>query len=255
MFARLTIAALVLAATASPALANPARMPAGVPYGPGPMQGPVYYPPMAGPPYPTVVMAQPANGAVQSPVYPQGYPQGYPQNAQAYPPVTQGGYPAPDPRWAEMNQRCAKVYGDRHVGGSVLGGVAGGVVGNRVAGKGSRVLGTVIGGVVGAIAGNLIDKGEDKNLRRECDDYFASLPDQGAAGYYPGAYPGAYPGYPPAPYGYMWVPVVSGPQKPCVETTVVTEKWVSVPARHRVIHKRTRIVPDKRVREKRVYSG
>ncbi|HQS68817.1 MAG: hypothetical protein B7Y36_05735 [Novosphingobium sp. 28-62-57] len=256
MLARLTIAALILGATASPALANQARVPAGVSYGAGPMPGPVYYPPMAGPPYPTVVMTQPVNGAMQQPVYPQGYPQGYPQNAQAYPPVAQGGYPGPDPRavdprWAEMNERCTKVYGDRHVGGTVLGGVAGGVIGNRVAGSGNRVLGTVIGGVAGAVAGNLIDKGEDKNLRRECDDYFASLPPQGAAGYYPGAYPG----YPPAPYGYMWVPVVSGPQKPCVETTVVTEKWVSVPARRRVIHKRTRIVPDKRVKEKRVYTG
>lgn len=251
MLARLTLAALILGTTASPALANPARVPAGVSYGAGPMPGPVHYPPMAGPPYPTVVMTQPVNGAMQQPVYPQGYPQGYPQNAQAYPPVAHGGYPASDPRWAEMNERCAKVYGDRHVGGTVLGGVAGGVVGNRVAGSGNRVLGTVIGGVAGAVAGNLIDKGEDKALRRECDDYFASLPPQGAAGYYPGAYPG----YPPAPYGYMWVPVVSGPQKPCVETTVVTEKWVSVPARRRVIHKRTRIVPDKRVKEKRVYTG
>ncbi|MCX7284537.1 MAG: glycine zipper 2TM domain-containing protein [Novosphingobium sp.] len=256
MLARLTIAALVLGATASPAFAGGARVPAGVPYAAGPVQGPAYYPPMAGPPYPTVVMAQPANATMQPPHgYPQAYPQGYPQNAQAYPPVAQGGYPAPDPRWGEMNERCAKIYGDRHVGGTVLGGVAGGVVGNRVARAGSRVLGTVIGGVVGAIAGNMIDKGEDKNLRRECDDYFAALPPQGAPGYYPGFYPGSYPGYPPAPYGYMWVPVISGPQKPCLETTVVTEKWVSVPARHRVIHRRIRIVPDKRVKEKRVYTG
>lgn len=243
MFARLSIAALLLGVTASPALAGDHRAPAGVSYGHGPIGGPVYYPPMAGPPYPTVVMTQPMNAPVQ---------QAYPENWQAYPPVAQPGYPAPDPRWAEMNERCAKVYGDRHVGGTALGGVVGGVVGNRVAGKGNRVLGTVAGAAVGAIAGNMIDKGEDKALRRECDDYFASLPPQGAA---PGAYPGAYPGYPPAPYGYMWVPVVTGPQKPCVETTVVTEKWVDVPARRRVIHKRTKIVPDKRVKEKRVYTG
>lgn len=238
MFARLSIAALILGATASPALAGDHRPAAGVPYAHGAAQGRIYYPPMAGPPYPTVVMAQPQ--------------QAYPQNWQAYPPVAQQGYPMPDPRWDEMNERCARVYGDRHVGGTALGGVVGGVVGNRVAGKGNRVLGTVAGAAVGAIAGNMIDKGEDKALRRECDDYFASLPPQGAA---PGAYPGAYPGYPPAPYGYMWVPVVTGPQKPCVETTVVTEKWVDVPARRRVIHKRTKIVPDKRVKEKRVYTG
>lgn len=246
MIARFTIAALALSVASSPAFAGEHRQHggAGVSYGSGPVGGPVYYPPMAGPPYPTVVMTQPMNAAV-----PQ---QGYPQNWQAYPPVAQQGYPAPDPRWTEMNERCAKVYGDRHVGGTALGGVVGGVAGNRIAGKGNRVLGTVVGGVVGAIAGNMIDKGEDKNLRRECDDYFASLPPQGAASV---GYPGAYPGYPPAPYGYMWVPVVSGPQKPCVETTVVTEKWVSAPVRHRVIHKRPKVIRDKRVKEKRVYTG
>lgn len=261
MFARLAIASLVLSVTATPALASGQRAPAGVTYAQGPAQGPVYYPPMAGPPYPTVVMAQPAQGAASYPQgyphsYPQAYPQAYPPNGQVYPPVAQGGNPGADPRWAEMNDRCARVYGDRHVGGTALGGVVGGVIGNRVGGKGNRVLGTVAGGVVGAIAGNMIDKGEDKALRRECDAYFASLPPQGAGTGYPGAYPGAaYPGYPPAPYGYMWVPVVAGPQKPCVETTVVTEKWVDVPARRRVIHKRTRIVPEKRVKEKRVYTG
>lgn len=251
MLARLTIAALALSAAAAPALAGEHRQPngAGVSYGSGPVGGPVYYPPMAGPPYPTVVMAQPMNGAVPHQAYPQ---QAYPQNWQGYPPVAQQGYPALDPRWAEMNDRCAKVYGDRHVGGTALGGVVGGVAGNRIAGRGNRVLGTVVGGVVGAIAGNMIDKGEDKNLRRECDDYFASLPPQGG---YPNAYPGAYPGYPPAPYGYMWVPVVAGPQQPCVETTVVTEKWVSAPARHRVIHKRPKVIREKRVKEKRVYTG
>ena len=133
----------------------------------------------------------------------------------------------------------------------MLGGVAGGVVGNRVAGKGSRVLGTVIGGVVGAIAGNLIDKGEDKKLRRECDDYFASQPQQGARA----RISGRLSRLSACTYGYMWVPVVSGPQQPCVETTVVTEKWVSTPARHRVIHRRPKVIHDKRVKEKRVYTG
>lgn len=238
------ILAAVTTATATPALAGDRHHSGGAYPGTyagqwhgGYAPGPIYYPPMIGAPYPTVVMTQPVVEAAPPPPPPP--PQGY------YP---DGYYPEPDPRWAEMNERCAKVYGDRGVGGTVLGGVIGGVAGNRIAGRGNRVLGTVAGAAVGAVAGNVIDKAEDKGLRRECDDYFASLPPQGNAAY-------GYPGYPPAPYGYMWVPVVSGPQKPCVETTVVTEKWVDVPVRRRTIHQRTRIVPDKRVKEKRVYTG
>lgn len=196
----------------------------------GGMPGPIYYPPMIGAPYPTVVMTQPV---VDAPL-PSPPPQGY--------------YPQPDPRWGEMNERCAKVYGARGVGGAVLGGVIGGVAGNRIAGSGNRVLGTVAGAAVGAVAGNVIDKAEDKGLRRECDDYFASLPPQG----YPGpGYAGAYPGY--APYGYVMVPVMLPPQKPCVEKTVVTETWVET-KRSRVAP-RPRIIRDKRVKEKRVYTG
>ena len=233
MLIRTLAASAILIATTSPALAGDRHHSSGAYQGAysgqwhgGYVPGAVYYPPMIGAPYPTVVMTQPVVEGPPPP--PPGY---YPQGYQ------------PDPRWADMNARCARVYGDRGVGGAVLGGVIGGVAGNRIAGSGNRVLGTVAGAAVGAVAGNVIDKAEDKSLRRECDDYFASLPPQGT---YPGApYPGGY-----APYGYMMVPVVTGPQKPCVETTVVTETWVDAAARRRVIYRR-----DKRVKEKRVYTG
>jgi hypothetical protein len=109
------------------------------------------------------------------------------------------------------------------------------------------VLGSVAGAAVGAIAGNVIDKSEDRDLRRECDDYARSVQAQGAPGY--GA-PGGY-----APYGYMMVPVMTGPQQPCVETTTVTERWVNVPVRRRVIHRRAPAPKVYRVKDKRVYTG
>ena len=225
----LTSAALVIATlAASPAMAkdhHSAPM-QGAYHGHAYGQGPIYYPPMMGAPWPMTVMAQPY-------AYPQ---QAYPQ--QAYP---QQAYQQPDPRWAEMEERCRKVYGDRGIGGALIGGLVGGVLGNRIAG-GDRVLGTVAGAAVGAIAGNVIDKSEDRGLRQECDDYARSVQAQGA--------PGGY-----APYGYMMVPVMNGPQKPCVETTVVTERWVDEPVRRRSIPRRAPAVKQKRIKEKRVYTG
>lgn len=212
----LTSAALVIATlAASPAMAHDRHpAPAQGVYG----QGPVYYPPMAGAPWPMTVMAQPYAA---------------PQQA--------------DPRWAEMEERCRKVYGDRGIGGALIGGLVGGVLGNRIAGRGSRVLGSVAGAAVGAIAGNVIDKSEDRDLRRECDDYARSVQAQGVPGY---GVPGGY-----APYGYMMVPVITGPQKPCVETTTVTERWVDVPVRRRVIHRRAPAPKVYWVKDKRVYTG
>ncbi|MGV3511081.1 MAG: glycine zipper 2TM domain-containing protein [Novosphingobium sp.] len=242
MLRRLVIAAVALGAASSPAVAGDRHHGGQIGGGwqggyHGGAAGPIYYPPMIGAPYPTVIMAQPMPEAAPPP--------------EAYRPNIYR--PEPDPRWAEMNERCAKVYGDRGVGGALLGGVIGGVAGNRIAGGGNRVLGTVAGAAVGAVAGNVIDKAEDKGLRRECDDYFASIPPQGYPGAaYPGAYPGYYPGY--APYGYVMVPVMLPPQKPCVEKTVVTETWVE-PKRARVIPSRPKIIKDKRVKEKRVYTG
>ncbi|ABD24580.1 17 kDa surface antigen [Novosphingobium aromaticivorans DSM 12444] len=232
MLRHLSLAALVFCAMTAPAVArDDDRSSAGGHGGwsggwqGGYVPGPVYYPPMFGPPYPTVVMAHPVDG----PPPPVAYPQ---------------GYASPDPRWGEMIERCRKVQGDSGVGGALLGGVAGGVVGNRVV-DGNRTLGTVAGAAVGAIAGAAIDKAEDSDLRRECDDYFRSMPRQ-AYGYPGGGY---------APYGYMMVPVMLPPQKPCVETTVVTEKWVDEPVRSRYIPRRAPAVKEKRVKEKRVYTG
>jgi len=240
-FSRLTSAALVIATlSAAPALANDRHHAPmqGSYHGQGYGQGPVYYPPMMGAPWPSTVMAQPY-------AYPQ---QGYPQ--QAYP---DQAYQQPDPRWEEMEVRCRKVYGDKGIGGALIGGLVGGVIGNRVSG-GNRTLGTVAGAAVGAIAGTVIDKSEDRDLRRECDDYARSVQAQGGpghAGYGPGY--GAPGGY--APYGYMMVPVMMPPQQPCVETTVVTERWVDAPVRRRSIRHHAPAVKQKRVKEKRIYTG
>jgi hypothetical protein len=45
-----------------------------------------------------------------------------------------------------------------------------------------------------------------------------------------------------------WCPVIQNQQKPCVETTTVTEEWVNVPVRRRAVHHRP-VVRDKRVRK------
>jgi len=222
---RLTSAALVIATlAASPALANDRHHAPmqGSYHGQGYGQGPIYYPPMMGAPWPSTVMAQPY-------AYPQ---QAYPDQA----------YQQVDPRWEEMEGRCRKVYGDKGIGGALIGGLVGGVVGNRVVG-GNRTLGTVAGAAVGAIAGTVIDKSEDRDLRRECDDYARSVQAQRGSGY---------PAY--APYGYVMVPVMI-PQQPCVETTVVTERWVDAPARRRLIRHHAPAVKEKRIKEKRVYTG
>lgn len=168
-------------------------------------------------------------------------PQGYPMMPQA------------DPEWQRMMERCSDApHADNGVGGAVLGGIVGGVVGNRVV-DGDRVLGTVAGAAVGAVAGAAIDKAEDRHaerdLREECDAWFAH---SGAQQGYPGGYPGAGYGYP----GYIMVPVMlPAQQKPCIETTTVTEEWVDVPVRQRTIPPRPAPRHDKRVKEKRVYTG
>lgn len=199
-------------------------------------QGPVFYPPMVGAPWPTTVMVQPINGES---TYPQ---QAYPQ--QHYP----QGYPSVDPRWNEMEARCRKVYGDKGIGGALLGGLIGGVAGNRLAG-GNRVLGSVAGAAVGAVVGTAIDKAEDKELRAECDDYARSVQQGGAYAPYPAYGPQGY-----APYGYVMVPVMIPQSQPCEEKTVVTERWVTEPIRHRHVPRKP-VYRDKRVKEKRVYTG
>jgi hypothetical protein len=186
-----------------------------------------------------------------------GYPgQAYP--GQAYPGMPYGQMPysypgyaqqqaAPDPEYQHMLERCRINVRDNHVGGALIGGAVGGLVGNRIAG-GDRIVGTVAGAAVGAVAGAVIDKAEDKGRDRECEDFFRrNGPPSGYAGGY--AANDAYPGY-----GYMMVPVmITTPGKPCVETTTVTEEWVDAP-RRRYIPRRP-VIHDKRVKEKRVYTG
>lgn len=184
------------------------------------------------------------------PAAPNGYPAQYSYPApQGYAP------PEPDERTREMMARCQSYRRDNGVGGAVIGGVVGGVIGNRIA-PGDRTLGTVAGAAVGAVAGSAIDKAEDAHRARECEDFWRSQP-AATAGYAP--YPGygygyGYPvGYMPA--GYMMVPVMiqQGPAKPCVETRTVTYEYVTTP-RRRAIAPRAR-PHDKRVKEKRVYTG
>lgn len=54
-----------------------------------------------------------------------------------------------------------------------------------------------------------------------------------------------------APMAYMMVPVISGPQQPCVETRTVTTTTYVTERRHRVIETR----PAPHHKEKRVYTG
>lgn len=185
------------------------------------------------------------------PAAPGGYPAPY-QQPMPYQPMGYAPESGPDPRTQEMMARCADYRPDNGVGGALIGGLVGGVVGNRIA-SGNRAVGTVAGAAVGAVAGAVIDKAEDKGRERECQDFWRGYSPSYGAGY-PGYGPAGY-GYGYAPMGYMMVPVtmVQGPAKPCVETRTVTYEYVDVPRRR---HIPARARPhDKRVKEKRVYTG
>ena len=145
--------------------------------------------------------------------------------------------------------------GNRHddgLGGALIGGLAGGVIGNRVAGKGDRLVGTVIGAAAGAAVGVAIDKAEDRGHDHGYDRGY----DDDRRGDYCEQYFDYYTQASHYGWGYaqpmMMVPVMAMSQgdrhgKECTET-VVTEEWVTVPQRRRVIRdKRVRIVPDKRI--------
>ena len=60
--------------------------------------------------------------------------------------------------------------------------------------------------------------------------------------------PTPYGAMPMAPMGWMMVPVIQGPQAPCIETKTVTTEYVTERS-HRVI----RAKPHRK--EKRVYTG
>ncbi|OYX10493.1 MAG: hypothetical protein B7Z15_13590 [Rhizobiales bacterium 32-66-8] len=183
---------------------------------------------------------------------------GAPQSAQGYPAPTPMSYPQqaePDARTRDMLDRCQRTGPRSSAAGTIIGGVVGGVIGNRVI-EGNRTLGTIGGAAVGAVAGRAIDKAADaaadRALDRDCEEFFRTYSPQG---YGPGYGPqGGYPGYGYAPYGYMMVPVMiqNDPQKPCVETRTTTVEYV--PVRSRYIPRRP-VVRDKRVKEKRVYTG
>jgi hypothetical protein len=160
-----------------------------------------------------------------------------------------GGYPPPvaDPEMQRMIDRCRDTRHDG-VGGAVIGGVAGGVIGNRLV-PGNRVAGTLGGAAVGAIAGSAIERSHHRARDRDCQAFFNDHPEFAPGtpmvpGYGPMPY-GAM-GYPPA--GYMMVPVITGPQAPCVETRTVTTEYV-VDKRRRVFRAR----PHRK--DKRVYTG
>ncbi|MBX9884802.1 MAG: glycine zipper 2TM domain-containing protein [Novosphingobium sp.] len=162
-----------------------------------------------------------------------------------------------------MLDKCQGVE-RRHSGttgaviGGVIGGVVGGVVGNRIA-SGNRVLGTVAGAAVGAVVGGAVGKSIDRNRQSECEEFFSSYappPGYGPAQPYPGVFPSGAPGYPPygfyPAYGYVMVPILTtqGCCSPCTETRTTTVTYVRERAR-----KVYKVVPVKRVKEKRVYMG
>ncbi len=186
-------------------------------------------------------------------------------------PVAPAAAPGWDnPAWqsarADWLDECRRRYPAGKKGttlGAVLGGVVGGVVGNRVAGRGNRTLGTVAGAVVGGVAGGAIGNSADRSRSRDyCESYLEDYLARQQQPYGHGAYGYAQPGM---TYGYamqpvmmmvpvmmMQQPVAARPQRECKET-IVTEEWVPVKAKRRVIYrpvpdKRVRIVPDKRVR-------
>ena len=121
-------------------------------------------------------------------------------------------------------------------------------------GTGSMILQLVLGGVAGGAIGNSADRSRSRDY---CESYLEDYLARQQYGY----------GQPGVTYGYvqqqvtMMVPVmmvqqqaVAQPQRECKET-VVTEEWVPVRPKRRVIYKtitvpdkRVRIVPDKRVR-------
>lgn len=162
---------------------------------------------------------------------------------------TYGGYePAARDAWlADCRHRIASR--DSGVGGAVIGGVVGGLAGNRIGGRHSRTLGTVAGAAVGAIAGAAIDKAEDSSRNRdECeaylDDYYARYTQGGG---YPGY--GYQQGYYPAYGRPMMVPVAQS-QPHCTETVEYVYEDVPVRPARRIIPRRSKVVPDKRVRIK-----
>ncbi|WP_404479529.1 glycine zipper 2TM domain-containing protein [Novosphingobium sp. BL-52-GroH] len=186
-----------------------------------------------------------------------GYDRGY--DREGYQAPAYGGYDR-DAREAwlvDCRQRLSSR--DLGIGGAVIGGAVGGLAGNRIAGRGNRTVGTVAGAAVGAVAGAAIDKAEDRGRNRdECEAY---LDDYYARYTHGGGYPGgpAYGYYPAYGYGYgygaqgccmqpaMMVPAPQA-QPHCTETVEYVYEDVPVRPARRVIPRRSKVVPDKRVK-------
>jgi hypothetical protein len=86
---------------------------------------------------------------------------------------------------------------------------------------------------------------------RDCEAFVRDHPEW-VQGYGPAPQPYPY-GAPPmmAPPAYMMVPVIQGPQAPCVETRTTTTEYVT--ERGRAEHRVIRVKPHRK--EKRVYTG
>jgi len=178
--------------------------------------------------------------AQEAPAYPGGpYPgESYSDGPEA---PRYGGFdPGARDAWlADCRHRVSSR--DSGVGGALIGGAAGGLVGNRIAGRGHRTVGTLAGAAVGAAAGMAIDKAEDSRRNRdECeaylDDYYARYTQGG--GYYGG-------GMQPA----VMAPSAQG-QPRCTETVEYVYEDVPVRPARRTIPRRSKVVPDKRIRVK-----
>lgn len=196
-----------------------------------------------------------------------GPPPPLPEPRDAPPPYADGPHyggfdPAARDAWlADCRHRLSER--DSGVGGAVIGGVVGGIAGNRIGGRHHRTVGTIAGAAVGAVAGAAIDKAEDSRRNRdECEayleDYYARYTHGGGYAGYGHGYGYGYPqGYYPAQgccmaqpmmmMPMMMVPVVQ-PKPHCTETVEYVYEDVPVRPARRVIPKRTKIVPDKRVK-------
>lgn len=215
--------------------------------------------PVAAMPGPVVALpAAPAMPRVAMPAMPAAPVTMPPMATPAAPQWDNAGFEHAKADWL---YECRRRYPAGKKGttlGAVLGGVVGGVLGNRIAGRGDRTVGTVAGAVLGGVAGGAIGNSADRSRSRDyCESYLEDYLARQQYGY----------GQPGVTYGYvqqqvtMMVPVmmvqqqaVAQPQRECKET-VVTEEWVPVRPKRRVIYKtitvpdkRVRIVPDKRVR-------
>lgn len=184
---------------------------------------------------------------------PAAVPQPYAHPHQAAPHQA-AGFEQMRASWLDECRSRMRGHGTAATG-AVIGGLAGGIIGHEVAGRGDKTLGTIAGAAVGAVAGGAIGSAADRSRARDyCENYFDYYTQSQAQPGYGYGYGQGYGHYQQAmmPMTVM-VPVAMvarpapAPQRECKET-VVTEEWVPVQTRARVIAPKRRVVPDKRVR-------